>query len=169
MYIWVTDFSKAASISRAGQKILFQTITIIYSILLWKLNKEKSVASNFKWRLVSFITVLALTFLFVAPLSHITKSHEVKRVCKTHDIILTTAHKACLYFMPFCTIHAETQWTPTGLQVFDEEGYIRNQSILAYLPAIFVAQMNREYITLTDKDIKDPDFQHVFSKSTKIK
>ena len=29
IYIWITDFSKAGSISRAGQKILFQTITII--------------------------------------------------------------------------------------------------------------------------------------------
>ena len=87
------------------QLFLFPIITIIYSILLWKLNKEKSVASNFKWRLVSFITVLALTFLFVAPLSHITKSHEVKRVCKTHDIILTTAHKACLYFIAICQVN----------------------------------------------------------------
>lgn len=148
------------------QLFLFPIITIIYSILLWKLNKEKPAASNFKWRLVFFVTVLSLTSLFAAPLSRITKSHEVKHVCKTHEIFLTTAQKECLYFMPFCTIHAETQWTPTGLQVFDEEGYIRNQSILAYLPAIFVTQMNHEYITLTDKDIKDPDFQHAFSKST---
>ena len=34
MYIWVTDFSKAASISRAGQKIFFQTVTIIYAVFM---------------------------------------------------------------------------------------------------------------------------------------
>ena len=34
LYIWITDFSKATSISRAGQKILFQTITIIYCVFM---------------------------------------------------------------------------------------------------------------------------------------
>ena len=43
MYIWVTDFSKAASISRAGQKIFFQTITIIYAVFMCYLYEEKAV------------------------------------------------------------------------------------------------------------------------------
>ncbi len=43
MYIWVTDFSKAASISRAGQKIFFQTITIIYAVFMCYLFEEKAV------------------------------------------------------------------------------------------------------------------------------
>ncbi len=43
MYIWVTDFSHASSISRAGQKILFQTITIIYAVFMCYLFEEKAV------------------------------------------------------------------------------------------------------------------------------
>ena len=43
MYIWVTDFSQSSSISRAGQKILFQTITIIYAVFMCYLFEEKAV------------------------------------------------------------------------------------------------------------------------------
>ena len=43
MYIWITDFSQAASISRAGEKILFQTITIIYSVFMCYLLEERAV------------------------------------------------------------------------------------------------------------------------------
>ena len=43
MYIWITDFSKAGSISRAGQKILFQTITIIYAVFMCYLFEDKAV------------------------------------------------------------------------------------------------------------------------------
>ena len=43
MYIWVTDFSKATSISRAGQKILFQAITIIYAVFMCYLFEEQAV------------------------------------------------------------------------------------------------------------------------------
>ena len=43
MYIWITDFSKAASISRAGQKILFQTITIIYAVFMCYLYEDRAV------------------------------------------------------------------------------------------------------------------------------
>ena len=43
LYIWVTDLSKAASISRAGQKILFQTITIIYCVFMCYLFEDRAV------------------------------------------------------------------------------------------------------------------------------
>ncbi len=43
MYIWITDFSQAASISRAGQKILFQTITIIYSVFMCYLFEARAI------------------------------------------------------------------------------------------------------------------------------
>ena len=43
MYIWITDFSKAASISRAGQKILFQTITVIYCVFMCYLLEDRAV------------------------------------------------------------------------------------------------------------------------------
>ncbi len=43
MYIWVTDLSNAASISRAGQKILFQTITIIYSVFMCYLFEDRAI------------------------------------------------------------------------------------------------------------------------------
>ncbi len=43
MYIWITDFSKAASISRAGQKILFQTITIIYAVFMCYLFEDRAI------------------------------------------------------------------------------------------------------------------------------
>ena len=43
MYIWVTDFSKASSISRAGQKILFQTITIVYAVFMCYLFEDRAV------------------------------------------------------------------------------------------------------------------------------
>ena len=43
MYIWVTDFSQAASITRAGEKILFQTITIIYSVFMCYLLEDRAV------------------------------------------------------------------------------------------------------------------------------
>ena len=42
MYIWVSDFSKFSSISRAGQKILFQIITIIYAIWFYVIAKKSS-------------------------------------------------------------------------------------------------------------------------------
>ena len=42
LYIWISDFSQAASISRAGQKILFQTITIIYSVFMCYLLEDKA-------------------------------------------------------------------------------------------------------------------------------
>ena len=43
MYIWVTDFSEVTSISRAGQKILFQTITVIYSVFMCYLLEDRAV------------------------------------------------------------------------------------------------------------------------------
>ena len=43
MYIWVTDFSQGASISRAVQKILFQTITIIYSVFMCYLLEDRAI------------------------------------------------------------------------------------------------------------------------------
>ncbi len=43
MYIWITDFSDAASISRAGQKILFQVITIIYAVFMCYLFEDKAI------------------------------------------------------------------------------------------------------------------------------
>ena len=43
LFIWITDLSKAASISRAGQKILFQTITIVYCVLMCYLFEERAV------------------------------------------------------------------------------------------------------------------------------
>ena len=43
IYIWITDFSKAGSISRAGQKILFQTITIIYCVFMCYLFEDRAV------------------------------------------------------------------------------------------------------------------------------
>ena len=43
MYIWITDFSQVASISRAGEKILFQTITIIYAVFMCYLLEERAV------------------------------------------------------------------------------------------------------------------------------
>ena len=43
MYIWITDFSQAASISRAGEKILFQTITIIYSVFMCYLLEDRAI------------------------------------------------------------------------------------------------------------------------------
>ena len=43
MYIWVTDFSQTASISRAGEKIAFQLIAIIYSVLMCYLLEDRAV------------------------------------------------------------------------------------------------------------------------------
>ncbi len=43
LYIWITDLSKAATISRAGQKILFQTITLIYCVLMCYLFEDRAV------------------------------------------------------------------------------------------------------------------------------
>ena len=43
MYIWVTDFSQASSIIRAGQKILFQTVTIIYAVFMCYLLEDRAV------------------------------------------------------------------------------------------------------------------------------
>ena len=43
LYIWITDLSKASSISRAGQKILFQTITIIYCVFMCYLFEDRAV------------------------------------------------------------------------------------------------------------------------------
>ena len=43
LYIWITDLSKAASISRAGQKILFQTITIVYCVFMCYLFEDRAI------------------------------------------------------------------------------------------------------------------------------
>ena len=43
MYIWITDFSNGSSISRAGQKILFQTITIIYCVFMCYLFEDRAI------------------------------------------------------------------------------------------------------------------------------
>ena len=43
MYIWITDFSQAASIGRAGQKILFQMITIIYAVFMCYLLEDRAI------------------------------------------------------------------------------------------------------------------------------
>ena len=43
LFIWITDFSKTVSISRAGQKILFQTITIIYCVFMCYLFEDRAI------------------------------------------------------------------------------------------------------------------------------
>ena len=43
LYIWITDLSQTASISRAGQKILFQTIVIIYCVFMCYLFEDRAI------------------------------------------------------------------------------------------------------------------------------
>ena len=43
MYIWITDFSQTASIARAGEKIAFQTIAIIYVVFMCYLLEDRAV------------------------------------------------------------------------------------------------------------------------------
>ncbi|MBR0408806.1 MAG: O-antigen ligase domain-containing protein [Clostridia bacterium] len=43
MYIWISDFTKVSAISRAGQKILFQTITIIYAVCMCYLFETRAI------------------------------------------------------------------------------------------------------------------------------
>lgn len=43
MYIWITEFTKMALISRGAQKILFQTITIIYAVCMCYLFETRAV------------------------------------------------------------------------------------------------------------------------------
>ena len=43
LFITITDFSKASSVSRAAQKILFQTITVVYCVFMCYLLEEKAV------------------------------------------------------------------------------------------------------------------------------
>ena len=43
MYIWITDFTKMSIISRGAQKILFQTITIIYAVCMCYLFEDRAV------------------------------------------------------------------------------------------------------------------------------
>lgn len=147
------------------QIFLFPIITIIYSHLLLKIRRKRSViAFTLKSRFVFFTALLLLTSCFIAPVSRITKAHEIQHIDKTHNRIITPAKKACLYFMPFCTVYAETHWLPLGLQVFDESSYVQNQNIISYFPAIFIDNFTHDYLDLTDKDINDPDFQHVFNQ-----
>ena len=43
LYIWVTDFTETAVISRGAQKILFQLITIIYAVCMCYLFEERAI------------------------------------------------------------------------------------------------------------------------------
>ena len=43
MYIWVTDFSNMAAISRGTQKIFFQTVTIIYAVCMCYLFETRAI------------------------------------------------------------------------------------------------------------------------------
>ena len=43
MYIWMTDFAKLSSISRVAQKILFQTITIVYAVCMCYLFETRAI------------------------------------------------------------------------------------------------------------------------------
>ena len=43
MYIWITDFSQTGSIARAGEKIAFQVIAIIYTVFMCYLLEERAV------------------------------------------------------------------------------------------------------------------------------
>ena len=43
MFIWITDFSQTGSIVRAGEKIVFQMITILYTVFLCYLLEERAV------------------------------------------------------------------------------------------------------------------------------
>ncbi len=43
MYIWMTEFSSISSISAGAQKILFQTITIIYAVCMCYLFEERAI------------------------------------------------------------------------------------------------------------------------------
>ncbi len=60
MYIWVTDFSKAASIGRAGQKILYQTITIVYAIFMCYLFEDRAVNYLFSGMCVTNTAIILL-------------------------------------------------------------------------------------------------------------
>ena len=43
MYIWITNFSQAGSIGRAGEKILFQLIAIIYVVFMCYLLEDRAI------------------------------------------------------------------------------------------------------------------------------
>ena len=60
MYIWITDFSKAASIGRAGQKILYQTITIIYAVFMCYLFEDRAVNYLFSGMCVTNAAIVLL-------------------------------------------------------------------------------------------------------------
>ena len=43
MYIWITNFSQAGAVSRAGEKIVFQLITIIYVVFMCYLLEDRAI------------------------------------------------------------------------------------------------------------------------------
>ena len=43
MYIWITDLSNATSITRAGEKILYQLIAIVYTVFMCYLLEDRAV------------------------------------------------------------------------------------------------------------------------------
>ncbi len=60
MYIWVTDFSQTASISRAGEKIAFQLIAIIYTVLMCYLLEDRAVNYLFFSMCVTNLAIMLL-------------------------------------------------------------------------------------------------------------
>ena len=110
MYIWITDFSKAASIGRAGQKIIFQTITIIYAVFMCYLLEDRAINYLFFSMCATNTAIMLLEmpkYGFAASISSIVtcivtfgEAEGFVRALEIHDITFLFG-QFCIYYMMF--------------------------------------------------------------------
>ncbi|MBQ3371755.1 MAG: O-antigen ligase family protein [Oscillospiraceae bacterium] len=110
MYIWITDFSKAASIGRAGQKILFQTITIIYAVFMCYLLEDRAINYLFFSMCATNTAIMLLEmpkYGFAASVSSVVtcivtfgEAEGFVRALEIHDITFLFG-QFCIYYLMF--------------------------------------------------------------------
>ena len=110
MYIWITDFSKVASISRAGQKILFQTITIIYAVFMCYLFEDRAINYLFFSMCATNTAIMLLEmpkYGLIASISSVVtcivtfgEAEGFVRALEIHDITFLFG-QFCIYYMMF--------------------------------------------------------------------
>lgn len=131
MYIWVTDFSKTASISRGAQKILFQTITIIYAVCMCYLFETRAINYLFACMCATNVGIMLLEMprygiaeSVTSVVTCIVTFGEAKgfvRALEIHDITFLFG-QFFIYYMMFAPKETRTEkrlrYTCIGLCIF---------------------------------------------------
>ncbi len=163
MYIWITDFSQVTSISRAGEKILFQTITIIYSVFMCYLLEDRAINYLFFSMCATNTAIMLLEmpkYGFAASVSSVVtclvtfgEAEGFVRALEIHDITFLFG-QFCIYYTMFAPNKTTSEKRLRRWGVFLSFFFMLVGLKRSTLPAVLIVCLYVKLLRITRKSRK---------------